>query len=431
MRRIRQAIVALALAAAVAGPAAAHEIPAHVNVRLLLEPEGDRLQALVRVPLRAMRDAEFPAQASGYLDVEALAQQLPVLAETWIAPFVEIDEAGRPLGLPRVVETQISMPSDRAFETFDGALARVRAPLPANAENLSWEQVYLDALLEYPIEDERSRFALRSGLEHLGLRVATAVEFRTPGGDVRSYQLLGGEGRLPLDPSWGQAAWRFLGLGFTHILEGPDHLLFVLCLVIPFRRAGPLVWIVTAFTIAHSLTLSASALGWAPTALWFPPLVETLIAASILYMAIENIVGASSKRRRWLLAFGFGLVHGFGFAFALRETLQLGGSRVATSLAAFNVGVEAGQLLALAVLVPLLNALFRYVVAERMGAIILSAFVAHTSWHWLAERWDVFRRYEVGWTATAPVAGVVAVAGLAAWAFWRSRRGARSEAQAP
>jgi hypothetical protein len=163
--------------------------------------------------------------------------------------------------------------------------------------------------------------------------------------------------------------------------------------VIPFRRFRALVLIVTAFTLAHSMTLIAAASGLAPDALWFPPLIETAIAVSILYMALENIAGPATIERRWMIAFGFGLVHGFGFSFALRETLQFAGAHLLTALLAFNVGVEAGQLLVLALLVPALQLLFRYVVAERVGTIILSALVAHTAWHWTAERWGQLRQF--------------------------------------
>ena len=131
-----------------------------------------------------------------------------------------------------------------------------------------------------------------------------------------------------------------------HILEGPDHLLFLACLVIPVRRLRALVLMATAFTVAHSITLLATAFGLGPQGLWFPPLVETLIAASILWMALANIFGAS-VHRRWMTAFVFGLVHGFGFAFALRESLQFAGSHVVSALLAFNVGIELGQIAAL------------------------------------------------------------------------------------
>ena len=86
------------------------------------------------------------------------------------------------------------------------------------------------------------------------------------------------------------------------------------------------------------------------------------------------------------MTFGFGLIHGFGFSFLLRERLQFAGDHLLTSLLAFNVGVELGQLLVLLVMIPALGLLFRYVVAERIGTILLSALVAHTAWHWATER---------------------------------------------
>jgi hypothetical protein len=204
-------------------------------------------------------------------------------------------------------------------------------------------------------------------------------------------------------------------LGFFHILDGPDHLLFLLCLVLPCRKLRPLVLVVTSFTVAHSITLIGSAFSLAPDALWFPPLVETLIATSIVYMALENVLlalpGAESRgaelaaRReqgRYLITFAFGLVHGFGFSFALRETMQFAGSHLLMSLLSFNLGVEVGQILVLLALVPALRLLFRYVLTERVGTIIVSAFVAHTGWHWTLDRWGQLRQF--GWpTLDSPV----------------------------
>ena len=200
-------------------------------------------------------------------------------------------------------------------------------------------------------------------------------------------------------------------LGFLHILGGTDHLLFLFCLVIPFRRFRSLIPIVTSFTVAHSITLIASAYNLAPDALWFPPLIETLIAASIVYMALENIVGAATVHRRWMITFGFGLVHGFGFSFALRQTLQFAGSHMLTSLLSFNIGVELGQLLVLVLLIPVLEGLFRFVVAERMGTIILSALVAHTAWHWMIDRGEVLARFRFQW----PVIDAAFLASLLRW----------------
>jgi hypothetical protein len=159
--------------------------------------------------------------------------------------------------------------------------------------------------------------------------------------------------------------------------------------------------------VAHSITLIAAAYNYAPDALWFPPLIETLIAMSIVYMALENIVG-SNAHRRWIIAFVFGLVHGFGFAFVLRDTLQFAGSHLVTSLVAFNLGVELGQVAVLVVLVPAMNLLFR-AVPERAATLILSALVAHTGWHWMADRWADLRKFPL------PALDAAGLAGLLRW----------------
>jgi hypothetical protein len=174
-------------------------------------------------------------------------------------------------------------------------------------------------------------------------------------------------------------------------LSGIDHLLFLLCLVIPFRRILSLVPVITAFTIGHSITLIGTAYNIAPVGAWFPPFIEMAIAVSIVYMALENIVGAS-LRRRWIIAGLFGLVHGFGFADILREQLQFAGSNLLVSLFSFNIGIEIGQLAVLCVFVPALALLFRGAMSGRMGIIVVSALVAHTAWHWMLDRADVLWR---------------------------------------
>jgi hypothetical protein len=377
----------------------AHDIPSDVTVQMFFKPAGEHLKVVVRVPLKAMRDIDFPEFDGGYLDIAKLAPQLPDAATVWLSQFITIHENDRRLGKPNVAATQISLESDRSFTTFEGALEHVTSPMLPNSARVVWNQVQFDVLLDYPIQSDRSAFSIRPGMERLAARVVTVLRFLPPGGAVRAFEFVGDPGLVPLDPSWRQATLRFVTLGFEHILDGTDHLLFLLCLVIPFRRFGSLVKVVTAFTVAHSITLIASAYDLAPDALWFPPMIETLIAASIVYMALENIVGGATAHRRWMIAFGFGLVHGFGFSFALRETLQFAGSHLLASLLSFNVGVEMGQLLVLILLIPALDVLFKYVVAERMGTIILSALVAHTGWHWMLERGERLRQFRLEWPA--------------------------------
>jgi hypothetical protein len=307
---------------------------------------------------------------------------------------MQLYENDAKLPAPEVIATQVSLPSDRSFSDSATAIAHTRgAPLDSSTQ-LIWKQAMLDVVLDYPIVSDRSRFSIEPALARLGVRTTTVLRFQAAGGRERAFEYIGDPGLVRLDPRWYQAAMRFVALGFAHILDGIDHLLFILCLVIPFRKIRPLVGVVTAFTVAHSMTLIASSLGYAPDALWFPPLIEVLIALSIVWMALENIAGARLDRR-WMFAFGFGLVHGFGFSFALRESLQFAGAHLVTSLLSFNVGVELGQLLVIAVAVPVLGWIFTHVVAERMGTIILSAIVAHTAWHWMLDRGAVLARYDL------------------------------------
>jgi hypothetical protein len=396
-RRLAFCLVGACLLALPSG-GIAHEVPANVAVQIYAHPEGQRMRILVRAPLEAMRDVVFPLKGPGYLDFSRLDQQHREAARLWIADYIRLYENGRELPEETIVAARVSLPGDRSFVSYDSALAGVQLPaLPAETE-VMWNQLRLDVLLEVPIADERARFSIDPALAHLGVNTVSVLHFVTPDGTERVFQYDSNPGLVRLDPRWHQAAARFVALGFEHILDGFDHLLFVLCLVVPIRRVRHLVAVITSFTVAHSITLIASAMGLAPSALWFPPLIETLIAVSIVYMALENIVGARLERR-WLIAFGFGLVHGFGFSFALRESLQFAGSHLLTSLLSFNVGVELGQLLVIALAVPVLGALFRWVVAERVGVIVISAILAHSAWHWMTERFAALREYRFVWPA--------------------------------
>lgn len=395
----------------------AHEIPADVTVIAFVKAEGQKLRLLVRAPLDAMRDVQFPTVGVDFLDFERADPYLRDAAQLWILQAVRVREDGRELG-GQIRAVRASVPSDAAFNSWEFASDHMTGERLPNSVQLPWRQAMIDVLIEYPIRSEAARFSIEPTFARLGLRTQTVIRYITPANDERVLHFLGDPGTVHLDPSWWQAAFTFTRLGFLHILGGIDHLLFVLCLLIPFRKLRPLILIVTAFTVAHSITLIASALGWAPSALWFPPLVETLIAASILYMALENIVGARVERR-WAIAFGFGLIHGFGFSFALRDSLQLAGSHSAVSLLSFNLGVELGQVAVVALAIPAFDLLFRRVVAERLGTIIVSAFIAHTAWHWFTERAGALAEYRIEGSfnalALTRILLMLLVAGGAAW----------------
>jgi HupE/UreJ protein len=413
--------------------ATGHDIPSDVTIQAFLKPEGQRVRLLVRVPMTAMRDVVFPERGP-FLDLARIDPLLHDAAQVWISDGIQLEEGDRRLPKPAIVATRVSLESDKSFASYEEALAHVTGPPLPNETNVVWNQTMLDVLFEYPIESDRAYFSIHPGFERLALRVVTVLRFLPPGGAVRAFEFTDDPGLLRLDPRWYQAAARFVEGGFFHILDGIDHLLFLFCLVIPFRRMRTLIPIVTAFTVAHSITLIASAYNLAPDALWFPPLVETLIATSIVYMALENIVGAGTVHRRWMITFGFGLVHGFGFSFALRQTLQFAGSYLLTSLLSFNVGIELGQLLVLVLMVPVLEGLFRFVVAERMGTIILSALVAHTAWHWMIDRGAQLRQFRFEWPElnaallAATLRWMMVIVALAG-AFWLVRMLLRERAR--
>jgi hypothetical protein len=145
------------------------------------------------------------------------------------------------------------------------------------------------------------------------------------------------------------AVVQFVGLGAHHILIGYDHLAFLLALLLASGPWLSVVKIVTAFTLAHSVTLSLAALNVVSLPAW---LIEAGIAASVVYVAIENLV-SRRPRQRWLVSLGFGLVHGFGFAGVLHE-MALPRDHLLAALFFFNLGVEVGQLAVISVLLPLL-----------------------------------------------------------------------------
>ncbi|MDX1492721.1 MAG: HupE/UreJ family protein [Longimicrobiales bacterium] len=388
----------------------AHEIPADVTIQAFVRPEAGTLSMLVRVPLEAMRDYEWPTREPGYLIVSEADSLVREATQLWIADYLEMFENGESLGRPSVGAVRIASPGDRAFVTYERALENVRSqPLP-DAVELPPGQAMLDVLLQWPIESMESDFAIESGLRHLGLRTVTVLRFLPPGGAERAFQFSDDPGRLELDPRWHQAAWRFVLFGFEHILDGIDHILFLLCLVVPLRSFWALVPIVTSFTIAHSITLVAAALGMTPNVLWFPALIETLIALSIVFMAFENILGTKLDKR-WMVAFGFGLVHGFGFSFALSESLQFAGAHLLMSLVSFNVGVELGQLFLLAIMVPVLRLSFRSWLPPVLGVVVLSALLAHTGWHWMLERGGDLLQYDF----VMPLMDAAFVAALLRW----------------
>ena len=186
-------------------------------------------------------------------------------------------------------------------------------------------------------------------------------------------------------PSFGE----FLKLGVEHILTGYDHLLFLCALLIGLRKLGPMLAVITCFTLAHSVTLALAA---ANVVAISSRIVEPIIAASIIVVGLENLWRREATRDRYWLAGGFGLIHGFGFASVLRETgLGLAGTSIALPLFSFNLGVELGQLLVMAIVVPLLFLLRRWPLFARYGTPAVATLVILLSGYWFLERTVFYR----------------------------------------
>ena len=192
------------------------------------------------------------------------------------------------------------------------------------------------------------------------------------------------------EPSAWQTFVRYLVSGIEHIAIGYDHIAFLLAVIVLGRRFWPLFKVVTAFTIAHSITLTVAVLG----IVTLPSrLVETLIAATIVYVAAENFF-VKDIRHRWWLTFTFGLIHGFGFASVLRD-YGLPENALALALASFNIGVEIGQLLIVFAAIIVWQAGFRIAAAfgvqitdrrVRQVSLVISGAVLIAGLYWLGQR---------------------------------------------
>ena len=252
----------------------------------------------------------------------------------------------------------------------------------------------VDALLRYTSQGAVYQYALSSSLDP-GLpdqdETANLVLDYSPSG-VQVFRARG----LLHEPvvvtrSLLDAVVTFIKEGVIHILEGLDHVLFVICLVLGAMHLKPLLWRVTGFTIGHSITLSLGFFGFVPAAAWFVPAVETGIALSIIYVALVAVVpGLQQKKGEWAVVGVTGLIgllHGLGFSFVLQNILQVTSPNIWQSLVAFNIGVELGQLLIV------IGAWFAFYLIGQLGAraakinrYLVASVCALTAFYWVIER---------------------------------------------
>jgi hydrogenase/urease accessory protein HupE len=290
-----------------------------------LKPRGREVDGTLRFALADLRTQ---------LQIDDVrAPPVPALARLLVEPFT-IKASGRPCELQPGVTA--------AMDGEDGIALYARWVCPVDASELLVRPGFLDQFPPGHTHLSRIEFS------------ATEISQRVAQRDDPSFE-------VRRTRSAGREFWRFLRLGVEHIFTGYDHLAFLLGLLLLGGTVGQMVKIVTAFTVAHSITLALAALD-----VLAPPArtIEVLIAASILFVGAENLwalrrrTAESALRHRWALTFAFGLVHGFGFAAVLRQ-MHLPRAALASGLVSFNLGVECGQVCIVVVALPLLRSLQR------------------------------------------------------------------------
>ena len=290
--------------------------------------------AVVLVGLYPVTQANADEIRPALLDIKE--QNTGLFAVTWKVPT----RANRALAITPQLPTSLELLGSPTLQDVPGALIE-QASYKNNGASLTGQTIVIDGLSALQT-DVLLLVQLQDGTQHSAILRPASPEFTIP---LRASKL--------------KVAGDYWRMGTIHILEGVDHLLFVLALLLIVSGLGPLVKAVTAFTVAHSITLALATLGVvhvpsAPT--------EAIIALSILFLASEivhkrNGVIGITERYPWMIAFIFGLFHGLGFAGALSE-IGVPQHEVPLSLFMFNVGVETGQLLFIAAVISVM-ALFR------------------------------------------------------------------------
>lgn len=298
---------------------------------------------LADINLDEVTDTDEAEQADRYAALRALPAadikgRLPQLIASFnAAPLITVD------GVPLVLGfDQFDMPVVEDIEQPRLSTLRLRADMPKAAQV---------AVVTWP--QGRGSLVLRqNGVEE-------AFTGYIDGGASSPEIALGGGGQLS---GW-QTFVAYIPVGFDHILpKGLDHILFVLGLFFLSTQVRALLWQISAFTLAHTVTLGLGALGWVTVP---ASIVEPLIAASIVYVAIENIFASGLSRWRPMVIFGFGLLHGLGFALVLGE-FGLPDGQFIPALIAFNIGVELGQLTVIAMAMFMLWLALRAATAARL-----------------------------------------------------------------
>jgi hypothetical protein len=386
MRRRSSGAIAVLLTCILLSAAAAplmHDLPQDTVMHAFLRVQGSEAHLLVRVPLDLLHGISWPTNHGEYAigdSQAAVNQALDALGHT-----ILIWQDGERL-TPTNSSGQMAALGDLSFANPEAAAAHIAQPTEAGLK-IAVDLGYLDAHFIYPIRPAPAVFSIQSrvaeDLQDLSKLVVQFVPDRNNWGGAMTISAQ--SGRVALNPNRAQAALGFVLIGMQDLLTNADCLLFILCVMIPFRRARDFGALYVAFVLANFISLAGTAFGFAPDSVWFAAFVASVSAVMIFFLALGNIFGAHSQRRRLWTGL-FGLILGFEFAKLLAERLQFAGAHSQVALWSFAVGVDLGALLAFALIFVGLALILRGARAGRIGIIVLSALVAHASWHWMIDR---------------------------------------------
>lgn len=346
-------------------PAGAHELGKMQVYADFLKDGTYRIEVVTDAEHLSPSDAGGPAGETRYGRIKGLTPE----AEKTFGRFLARIADGAELRFDgKGVEPRLAIakPEEENAQIPGQIRLRMTGPIPGGAKAFVWSQ--REKVGSYPLvlQSEGDESALWGWLEG--------------GAESPPFEL----SKAVIPPTRWEVARRYLALGFTHIVpKGADHILFILGIFLLSRKLKPLLLQVTAFTLAHTLTLGLSLYGLVSLS---PRIVEPLIAVSIVFVAVENVVTPELRPWRIFLVFAFGLLHGLGFAGVLSE-LGLPRGELVTGLVSFNVGVEAGQLAVIGIAFLVLALPFRHRAWYRSRVVVpASLAIAAVGLYWAVQR---------------------------------------------
>ncbi|WP_421854603.1 HupE/UreJ family protein [Oricola sp.] len=386
-------------------PASAHFSEGTKLRTILIASNGDRLTAYLRTPapllfadtIETARAEDRPLESpflkgeflgTGYsyvIPTKAVVDRKEALAER-IAGSLAWTQDGKPVDVTVETVRLRTREPDSAFDTQKAAANAIA--LESTGLDPNFGEAYFEITLTLHAPDNAGALQVRSTLP--AIEVAANVTIDNHIIDARgetpiAYTMEGQlESAATIDGSLVGTLARFTWQGVLHIIEGIDHVFLVVCLALGVATLRRLIWIVTAFTLGHSVTLITTFLGATPAWPWFIPAVETAIAATVLYAAV---VAFWRKMDSIAVIAGIGLLHGLGFSFVLGEILGRDAPNLIPALAAFNIGIEIGQLAIIAVVLAVVAVATRL---SKVGTPILRnaalAAIAAMAFVWVVER---------------------------------------------